>query len=380
MKAVLIAMASLATLHLNAQTYTGQAVKLSNDVTLKGQRITEFQTDTIFGSDNKIPTSKAVRDYVAGHGGGGGGGSLTYSLSKNSSRDSTILIDGLGNRSAAKDSTYTPPKRFYENNAAANADSNRADKLVTGDEYYLPYNAGVFVKATFIKAQILLDISAILQGAYRSTNMGTELVSAGYVPLSQPYNVTPFFYTGNESVASIPANVVDWVLVELRSSVSTIVATRAAFIRQDGKIVDIDGVSPVKFGNAKNGNYYVAVRHRNHLGILTPTMLTLGIRVVSYDFTTAQTQAYNNGLYANTPMKALGGGKFGMWAGNTVNNTQVRFFGGNNDSGLLVAQDGFVGYFNGDIDMNGIVSNSVDRALLLAICGGDGLLIIFRTF
>ncbi len=360
----------------HAQTVNATSVNASKNIKLKDNTVTDFQTDTVFSSDQKIPTSKAVKDYVLGHGGGGGGSQTLDQVAKRDSvSTSKITVGGFNNSKL----------RVYENNAAANADSNRVDKLVNGDEYYLPYNAGVFTKAIFYKSNIVVDLTAILQGAYRSTNMGTELVTAGYVPLSQPYNVSPFFYTGNENVGAIPANVVDWVIVELRSSISVVTATRAAFIKQDGKIVDLDGTSPVKFNNAINGNYYIAVRHRNHLGILTPTALALGNGTVSHNFTTAQTQAYSAGIGVEPFMKNLGGGKFAMWGGNAFNNTQIRYNGGpNNDKLTIIAQDTFVGYFQGDVDMNGVVEQyGSDMALLLAICGGaeiGGANVIIRQF
>ena len=69
--------------------------------------------------------------------------------------------------------------------------------------------------------------------------------------------------------------IVDWVIVELRSDPQTIVAGRAALLQKDGDVVDIDGVSPVKFTNVSTGDYYVAVSHRNHLKIMSANALTL---------------------------------------------------------------------------------------------------------
>ena len=62
------------------------------------------------------------------------------------------------------------------------------------------------------------------------------------LPISQPYSVTPWNYSGSESVAAgvftSDTDIVDWVLAELRkASDKNIVATRAAFIKSDGSIV-----------------------------------------------------------------------------------------------------------------------------------------------
>jgi pimeloyl-ACP methyl ester carboxylesterase len=126
--------------------------------------------------------------------------------------------------------------------------------------------------------KIQLNVKAFLEGAYSSTGMITELNTQDYIPLTQPYNKAPWNYTGNETVTSIPDEIVDWVLVELRSGIenSTKVATRAAFIKNDGWIVDTDGASPLSFYGISEGNYYIVVYHRNHLSIMSATMEYIG--------------------------------------------------------------------------------------------------------
>ncbi|MCB0744556.1 MAG: hypothetical protein KDC67_11675, partial [Ignavibacteriae bacterium] len=52
------------------------------------------------------------------------------------------------------------------------------------------------------------------------------------------------------------------------------VATRAALLKSDGSIVDIDGNSAVSFNGITSGNYYVVVYHRNHLPIISSQPIT----------------------------------------------------------------------------------------------------------
>ena len=69
-------------------------------------------------------------------------------------------------------------------------------------------------------------------------------------------------YTAS-TVGSIPnSDIVDWVLVELRTGTAsdTKVAERAAFLKSDGTIVDTDGSSPVTFSGLSDGNYYVVIQ------------------------------------------------------------------------------------------------------------------------
>ncbi len=88
--------------------------------------------------------------------------------------------------------------------------------------------------------------------------------------------------TERKVLAAIPnANVVDWVLVELRDAPSAAAATsatriarQAAFILNDGSIVGLDGSSVLQFNNAINQQLFVIVNHRNHLGVLSANALT----------------------------------------------------------------------------------------------------------
>lgn len=60
-----------------------------------------------------------------------------------------------------------------------------------------------------------LEINIFLQGAY----IGNKMMGVNLVPIvsdHQPYDTLPWNYQGNESLDSVPENMVDWVLIELR--------------------------------------------------------------------------------------------------------------------------------------------------------------------
>jgi len=144
-----------------------------------------------------------------------------------------------------------------------------------------------------------------------------------FLPNSQPYNTSPWNYAGIESVTAgfftSHTNIVDWVLVELRTGpASATVATRAAFLKNDGTIVDLDGLSPVLFTGLSAGNYYIVIRHRNHLAVMSANSVSLSGIGSLYNFTTAQTQAYGT-----NPMAALAGGGFGLYAGDSNKDGQI---------------------------------------------------------
>lgn len=108
---------------------------------------------------------------------------------------------------------------------------------------------GIKGGTTFFKLNIFLE------GPFNDAKMNTDLNKANQIPLSQPYNVPPWNYNGNETVAEIPNGaVVDWVLVDIRTADSigaatseTIFGRKAAFLMNDGTIFNIDGTTLLSF-------------------------------------------------------------------------------------------------------------------------------------
>jgi len=203
----------------------------------------------------------------------------------------------------------------------------------------------------------LLDIKVFLEGAYdtETGQLKTTLNTSSLVPLAHPYSGAPWNVAAAPA-SSIPANVVDWVLVELRTAAIPALALsgtaipgwpKAFFLKTDGTIVDLDGTSLPNIGNPTiNGNLYVIVRHRNHLAIMSATGATLNAGVYSYDFTTALTQVYGG----ESGYKQVGSGVFGMVAGDINHDGNVFV----TDYNVWAVQFGLTNtYSNSDLDQDG---------------------------
>jgi hypothetical protein len=184
--------------------------------------------------------------------------------------------------------------------------------------------------------------------------MTTTLNTNNLIPLSSndAYSTAFYNYTAS-TVGSIPnSNIVDWVLVELRTGTAagTKVATRAGFLKNDGTIVDIDGLSPLKFTGLGDGNYYVVVRHRNHLAIMSASTISLNSSSATlYDFSTLQSQAYTSGT---DPMVALTGGGFGMIAADANNSAIITAA---DVTPIIVNLNASV-YIGADVNMSAIIT------------------------
>jgi hypothetical protein len=169
------------------------------------------------------------------------------------------------------------------------------------------------------------DIKTILQGAWNGTTMTTALRASNLVPLSQPYgaapyNVAGFNYFGTENRTTLPANVVDWVLLELRSTpTGPTVGRSVGLILNDGTIVDGYTNGPLEFQDVSEGKYYVVVKHRNHLPVMSAAPVSLPNSSV-YDFTTAMSKGYGS----SNPMADMGGGKYGLYGGNVIPDARIR--------------------------------------------------------
>jgi len=159
-----------------------------------------------------------------------------------------------------------------------------------------------------------LTTKVILQGAWTGSAMNTALKPV--LPDTDPYGqgTTP---SVNPSAAA--AQVVDWILVELRDTLNpaNIVATRAGFVLANGDVVDTSYTQPLGFTGIDNGYYKVAIRHRNHLGMMTLEGVDFSNGFATVDFTSNATATW--GTHAQTTVT---GGLMAMWAGD-VNGDHV---------------------------------------------------------
>lgn len=178
---------------------------------------------------------------------------------------------------------------------------------------------------------------------------------------------TVFAVTGQNAI-------VDWVFIELRSKTSntTKLATRSGLIQRDGDVVDLDGVSALRFPGLAMDDYYVVVRHLKHLGSMTAAPQTPQQLTTLVNFTTPALATYDKGstpngnytgLAQNTGIKT---GFRALWGGDFDANGKVKNDNPNDDLNSLNAEVSFYpsnttlntnydfayGYMAGDYDMN----------------------------
>lgn len=254
-----------------------------------------------------------------------------------------------------------------------------------------------------IKASTLtIPVKAYLSGALNSagTGLSTTLSDSNLIPLAQPYSNPPFNHVSSKlelGLKSMPAGVVDWVLIEvLDANSDTVVASRAVLMGFDGNIMDVDSTPGVQFLRAdipKGRSYNLGIRHRNHLGVRTANAIAF-IEAINglIDFTTGLSgNLYTNtAILTNAPM-ALVNGVYSLWPGDINSNGVVNYMGRANDSGFLL--NSILGgnmntklnaYSNGDVNFKGKASSTGsgndDDYLLNSLLGGNPTMSIHQHY
>ncbi|WP_422106258.1 BspA family leucine-rich repeat surface protein [Winogradskyella sp.] len=207
---------------------------------------------------------------------------------------------------------------------------------------------------------VTLSPKVYLQGASLTPISGEEdlmhdelrVWGSNFMPLISPY-ADGLEVGGAETfsaVAGANANaIVDWVWVELRDKDDSrvIVGSRSALLQRDGDVVAVDGSSPLVF-NVVPDRYYVAVNHRNHVGIMTAS--THSISTTTLDLSTDP----NLIAGALNGVVLLPNGRYGMYAGDSDNNTQILF----SDAEYVYESLGISGYNDADTNINSEVQLS----------------------
>ena len=230
-------------------------------------------------------------------------------------------------------------------------------------------------------------LKAFLDGAYTSgTLMSDALRTANLVPTTQPYTGLGYTYTGSPTGLTIAPSVlavtgadaiVDWVVVELRNPTTpaTVVHSKPALLQRDGDVVDTDGATYLNFPVAA-GNYHVALRHRNHLGVMTgaPIALTTDPANTTIDLRSQSFATWGSNA------RVLKSANFCLWAGDATGDGALKYTGAGNDRDpILIAIGGTspnntLGpvYDRRDVNLDGVIKytgSGNDRDIILTNVG-----------
>ena len=112
---------------------------------------------------------------------------------------------------------------------------------------------------------IATKVKLFLEGNFNEQQqiMNTNLTDDGLLPMQQPFAIAPFAYQGTETIETIPSDVVDWILLQVRDGTdrTTILETKAFLLRKDGLVINTDGSELLNFENVSTGDYYLSLIH-----------------------------------------------------------------------------------------------------------------------
>ncbi len=257
--------------------------------------------------------------------------------------------------------------------------------LIAGGSFNAVNNYPVTKLAAFTPAapSVALTVRMFLDGPYVSTTqlMNDNLRASGLLPYTEPYTALGYAYTTGgatgtaaPTVLSVTGNnaIVDWVVVELRNSANSaqVIASRRALLQRDGDVVDLNGVAPLTIP-APSASYYVAVRHRNHLGVMSAAPIALSATTTSVDFRSASQATFG------TDARRVEGSRMVLWCGDVTFDHSAKYTGtGNDRDPILTAIGGALPtntltgqYRQEDLNLDGEVkytgaNNDRDRILL----------------
>ncbi len=232
-------------------------------------------------------------------------------------------------------------------------------------------------------ARTELEITVLLEAAWNGTTMDDVLRTQELVPNAEPYHsIYGHVGQGGNEYAERSTlefeegvSVVDWVLVELRHDVMSelVQETYSALLLSNGKIIDPQG-GPLVIGTASE-DYHVAVRHRNHLGVMTAQPIVFSGGAVQVDFSDPQTNTWGTEAQRNLS------GKMVLWMGNANASSSIKYTGAANDRDAILLRIGgsvptntINGYYGEDVNMDGVVKYTGavnDRDFVLLNIGGS---------
>jgi hypothetical protein len=204
-----------------------------------------------------------------------------------------------------------------------------------------------------------VDLKVYIQGPFDvETGLMATFLNPGDLPLNQPYNEPPWNYSGNEILTSIPENMVDWVLVEIRDTTTadlaipeSVISRQAALLMSNGKVNKIDGEAPLQFSQNLNNNLFIVLSHRNHLPVISANPLEYDKGTYHYDFS----PGFDQVLGGELGYTQLDDGIFGLTAGDANADKSVDDL---DKTEVWQMESGKRGYLKADLNMDSEIDNN----------------------
>lgn len=241
------------------------------------------QINVIITATPTAPTATTPVNYIQGQ------TALPLNASGTNLKWYTVPSGGTGNGVTPTPSTATIGTfNYYVSQTTASCESARTTIQV---------NITAFASSSVVACPTLkVYLEGNLNGTEMTTTLNRQGLLPGQVPISpfgtatppgQPYQAAPWNYTGTETVGSYDSDVVDWVLISLRTNISdanSVVYKSAALLRKTGTVTLVSACPSLNPAQT----YSVVVEHRSHIGAASHQPIAIVDNKITYDFTLQQ--------------------------------------------------------------------------------------------
>jgi len=361
---------------------TGGRLYLGGEFTEVGGTLRSYAASLSSGSLNGwLPQPNAIVNALVGMGAQVAIGGNFIAAGGQSSASRMVVVDAITGSATA----WNPAV-----NGSVSVVAASGGRILVGGVFStaMQFPQSQFVSFTPAPPLVRVQPQVLLGGCFVSTqlNMHDSLRRASLVPQTEPYTAMGYSYSADGAYGTIPATamanasnlaVVDWVVVELRDAVdpSMIVASKRGVLLRNGDVMDVNRLSPLWIPVAP-GNYHVAIRHRNHLGVMTASPIALSATNTLVNFTATGFVAYGTNAMNNTGARQV------LWPGDATSNGEVKYIGAGNDRDpILIAIGGNTPtnsvsnvYSPLDVNMDGVIKYTGannDRDVILTTVGGS---------
>lgn len=217
-------------------------------------------------------------------------------------------------------------------------------------------------------------IKVLLQGSYSTRADTMRCIHETYFPIIVDNYMSPYADKKQHAkpFPKFDRGIADWIYVEVwdyppngtgfgDTRKGQLVDSTSALLLSDGTVAGLDGKKYVTFNHLKDNDYYVLIKHRNHLPVLSakPVTFTAGTITAAntIDFTQAMENAFDNARPTSKqdPLKMING-RCAMYAGELNGDGMI----GGGDLQIFLFNKSIIGYNIADVSFDSQV-NGVDK-------------------
>lgn len=233
------------------------------------------------------------------------------------------------------------------------------------------YNSGgctvTAIRQVNVVSSKYVAIKVLLEGPYIASADSMRCMYEGYFPMINENYISPYADKKQcpKPFPKFNHGIVDWVYVEVwdyppngvvygDSKKGMLVDYTSALLLSDGTVADVNGNKYLAFDKLDKNEYYIAVKHRNHLSVMSakPITFALGNSLTAantIDFTEKIENALDREGVASiqSPLKNISG-KCLMYMGETVQDGRISVA----DIKVIILSNMKIGYENGDLNFD----------------------------